>query len=286
MSGFNKTHWSVFFLIVMSFLLAQCSKEIDSHYMQDDVKVDGETIEWQGKFTSYMKKAVSVGIGNDEKNLYVCFVSGNRQLNHSVIRNGFITWINVKGKKKKNFGIKFPRGMDINKMRPMMKNRANENMQNRDEPFGQNQSFPQMRMNQLEIITKDASTGVVPIHNNAYNLELQLNRERARFVYEIKVPFKAINEISRDSIVVSKDSKIGVGFELCEVERPEKMQRGETPSGGRPSGGGIGGPSGGRGGIGGGPSGRGRPGPNNQQSSTFDVWLKVNLATKQDQMQK
>lgn len=286
MFGFNKTHWSVFFLIVMSFLLAQCSKEIDSHYMQDDVKVDGETIEWQGKFTSYMKKAVSVGIGNDEKNLYVCFVSGNRQLNHSVIRNGFITWINVKGKKKKNFGIKFPRGMDINKMRPMMKNRANENMQNRDEPFGQNQSFPQMRMNQLEIITKDASTGVVPIHNNAYNLELQLNRERARFVYEIKVPFKAINEISRDSIVVSKDSKIGVGFELCEVERPEKMQRGETPSGGRPSGGGIGGPSGGRGGIGGGPSGRGRPGPNNQQSSTFDVWLKVNLATKQDQMQK
>lgn len=286
MFGFNKTHWSVFFLIVMSFLLAQCSKEIDSHYMQDDVKVDGETIEWQGKFTSYMKKAVSVGIGNDEKNLYVCFVSGNRQLNHSVIRNGFITWINVKGKKKKNFGIKFPRGMDINKMRPMMKNRANENMQNRDEPFGQNQSFPQMRMNQLEIITKDGSTGVVPIHNNAYNLELQLNRERARFVYEIKVPFKAINEISRDSIVVSKDSKIGVGFELCEVERPEKMQRGETPSGGRPSGGGIGGPSGGRGGIGGGPSGRGRPGPNNQQSSTFDVWLKVNLATKQDQMQK
>lgn len=261
----NRT-WLVLALVPVFFF--SCGQKINSHYIGNKITIDGKTGEWQDKLVYFKNEDLSVGVANDDQNIYMCLISSNTDLNRSLFRNGLITWFDINGQTKERFGIKFPRGMDPAQRKAMQTNRQN---QRRPE-----QRFSRGRenvMTQFEVLSMDGFRQLNPIHNNTHNISLKLNRQPDHVVYEIKIPFETLNSNS-PSLAIEKGGRVGIGFELGEVERPAGTGQGQK-SGGRSgmSMTGSGQMTGSRG------SGRGRSQSISSSYSELDTWMKVTLST-------
>ncbi len=90
-------------------LISGCnSYELESDRRDRDVTIDGDDNEWDESRFYIEKEGIVAGVMNDDEFLYVCIYPSNSQLSGKILRQGLTLWANAEGKKKKNYGIRFP----------------------------------------------------------------------------------------------------------------------------------------------------------------------------------
>ncbi len=252
-------------LTIILFILSSCGSNISyqSLWTKNSIEIDGDYEEWTGTLQYIENSNIGYGIQNDDQNLYVCLVSNNQRFNRDIFMKGLTVWFDIKGKKNKHAGIKFPVGIPPQLRRNMMRNK-NEN--------NSNINFYQT---EFEFFTNKKEKTILPVYNNDKNIELKLNRRDKSFVYEIKIPFTTLGKNENDNI--------SVGLELGKFDKPNLQNNARSGGMGKS---GAGGRSGGRNG---GRSGGGRGGmtkgnrPGNQQAqTTFEKWIKIDIAKDQN----
>ena len=109
--------YSGFLLLVLPglFLTAGCkTPEIDCSWADTDIAVDGRRTDWGEKpFTHFKDEDVVIGLSNDSSRLYLYFAFRNQQWARLIKRGGLTLWFDTRGKKNRDWGIKYSGGPEI-----------------------------------------------------------------------------------------------------------------------------------------------------------------------------
>ncbi len=272
--------------IIMAFLISGCGEpELESRWRNREIMVDGKNSDWAGCESYYDEKnGIKIGIINDEKNIYMCIYTWNRKTQMQVLMRGLTVWFDSEGGKKEAFGIHYPIkkmemgmdwGMDMSKEKSGFQR---DSAEDRGDTEMLNSMLAESR-SEMEIMGpgENARLSVTTNDSEKLGIEAVIDITNRVLVYELKVPILREAQ-SRYTIGTEPGAKIGVGFKVGKMERPEGGKfpggsMGEPPGGGmgEPPGGGMSPPGGGmgppRGGMGGRPS-----------FESLDLWTKVKLA--------
>ena len=256
-------------------LVSGCgSIELESHWQSADVAIDGVNMEWNEHATYVEDPGVVISVYNDDEYAYLCLMTSNRTVQRQVIMNGLTVWFDNQNDKNKNFGIRFPLGMQ--EMRgPGRDEEARRPGEPGEDPGGPDiqKLFDELITSQEEFdIIGPAGAGNRRIYDTgSVPIQVKVGRSRATLVYELKVPLRG-SEDNFYAVNSNAGDIIGICLESPEMARQALKQRMGGGMGGGGKGGGRGGMSGPRGGAaGGGRDGFERPEP-------FDVWESVHLA--------
>jgi hypothetical protein len=289
---------SVFFLLVP---MLQCnSPDIESAWRKNEITINGNPDEWAGSIQYSNGNKLGIGFMNDEKNLFICITSYDRQINSQIIGFGFTFLIKPKNGHGKVFGIRFPCGMDKPGHRPHSPHEMGNNPDMMNDMM--NEDF-EKSLQTIQIIgpreTDTLPMFMVQAQSAGLTARIRL-LPNGSLCYEVKLPLRpdssgklAIN-VGNDSIVTfSCETSVPGGGQKFSGGPPSGptggMGGGSGGMGGGP-GGGAGGPGGGMGGgpgggMGGGPGGGmgGGPGggpPFGETLQQFKAKMSLKLATK------
>jgi hypothetical protein len=267
--------------IITAFLIIGCGEpELESRWRDREIEIDGKNLEWRGLESYYDEENdVRVGIINDELNLYICIYTLDRKAQAQILMQGLTIWLYSEGGKKETFGIHYPMkkmgmGMGMDMSRERSGSRRGSIGEDREDPEMIDSMLTESR-GKMEIIGPEENARLSVSINGTEKLgiETAIDITNRVLVYELKVPLSHSDQ-SRYAVGTEPGAKIGVGFKVGKMERPQGGfpggGMGEPPGGGmgRPPGGGMGEPPGG------GMGGR-RP-----SFESLDLWTKVKLATE------
>jgi len=256
----------LFLLFFPFFVHMNCSTlQLESTWKERDIALDGKGGDWLGAKYYFEDSAISVGLINDERYLYVSMMTENPMVRAQIMQQGLTVWLDPKGGKNKTFGIKYPLGRRGDEQegetidpQKMMDEEAREEMM---EKFKE-------AMSELEVLGPAERILAKMDIEEAKGIIVKLRDAAGTFVYELRVPLSSGSEYPY-AVGVEAGDMIGVGFlsPKLEMRRPADTRgRGPMP------GGGMGGP----GGPGGmpvmGSMGRFMPGQ-------LKIWAKVQLAS-------
>jgi hypothetical protein len=240
----NKFSPYLLILTLFLFTIVGCSTlQLESTWRDREIELDGKGGEWQGAKYYFEDGAISVGLINDEKYLYVSLMTENPMTRAQIMRHGLTVWLDPKGKKNKTFGIKYPLGrQDDEQEGEQIDPQAMRDETTREEMM---QRF-QETMTELEVLGPDGKVLARMDIEDAKGIEVKMRNAVGTFTYELKVPLASSEEYPF-AIGVKPGEAIGVGFLAPKLE----MQRrsGIYGGGGMPPGGSM--PPGGMGGRGG-----------------------------------
>ncbi len=200
------------FFIVM---LNGCSGETEllSNWTNQQIKIDGETSDWQNNLEYLKDDNVALGFKNDDKFLYICLTTNDFTKVFPMLRGGFITWLEPENDGK-TIGIKYPMH-NINNNNDQMPN-SSEEIYNRENP-GEFINKMLARQNELQILNEDKYPLTdIPVENNE-GIKAKLGYNSDRFVYELKVPLN--NNKYAYKISAIPGEKINIKFETEEPDR-------------------------------------------------------------------
>jgi len=253
-------------VLVLAVLLTGCNSiELQSSWKDRTIKIDGNDDDWKDQKYYIREKNITVGVMNDEKYLYLCFYPTNRKLGEQLLKQGLTIWFNGEGKKKKDFGIKFPLGL-----KNSMKDRSNKDSNIKGMEPEMIERIVSEMSNKLEILgsrTEDVKTIEI---KNLVGMEIALGVQKGVFVYELKIPYKH-NQVYSATIGAEPGSEIYLYFETPETDFEEKKSQIDAQSSSKKKG-----MSGGKGGSSGGSKG----GSDRQVSSSLNAWAQIQLATE------
>lgn len=218
--------------------------------------IDGERNEWDGRFETPENEKFAVGVGHDDSYLYLAFISMDPSFKRSVLGGGYTIWLDVKGGKKEDLGLKFKSNMANRARGPQNTNRVKHDEEgNRLKP-----PLPDIDPNMELIVVEEGNERLGPADLIASNY-----LDENELFIEVQIPMNLLGELDLNT-------ELGVGFESnLQAMRPDSRPRSGGVSGGM-QGGRQGGRSGGRKG---GQSGR----PNQSMvSEEIKTWLKVQFA--------
>jgi len=268
-----------FLLFLSTAFLAGCGeRELNSKWRNREIIVDGIDTEWEGARLFLDKEKVTIGLLNDENDLYVRISSRDRTMQSQILMRGLTIWFDSKGDRKKTFGIHFPIGMRSDR-REMM---SRENPDNTD----LSQKMIEIMQNELEICGtgEEDITRLLTADIKERGVNVKMGSSKGNLVCELKVPL-AKSELQPYAIGADTTKIIGIGFETGKMDR-EEMSKMVSERRGQRSGidGGRTGDRGGigdMGGMGGGRGGRGgmRPG-GGQLLDSLELWVKTKLASE------
>ena len=281
----------VLLLLPVIFSIIGCGDtKIDSKWRTQNIVIDGNESDWGNTLTYVDDLKSLVGVENDDKNLYLCLVTTDQDLETKVLRMGLTVWFDNTAGNDKDFGIRFPigrGGVDREAMRKEMGNTEDQrpNPEKMKEMLVQNE-------NEAEIVGKNNDVNRAPL-TQLKGVELKIGLKNSRLVYEMKIPLSHAGGFNY-ALNADTGSTISVGLETGTFQRNANGENGyKRPEGGEGGEGGFGSPSGEGGGddFGGGRMGRGedggrrggREGGGNYNSSSFEpisFWAKVKLAGK------
>ncbi|MEW6051716.1 MAG: hypothetical protein AB1644_11750 [Candidatus Zixiibacteriota bacterium] len=253
--------------------------ETTSKWATDAMVVDGHRSDWPAGAIGFLKEPeASVGLCNDSQNLYVVLTFRNPQWAIAIRRGGLTLWLDNKGKKKKEFMLKFTGGPGPGEMQALV---SDSSRRDRERPM------PGMGMEEGPGGRRAAETTLVCFQKDRI-AEKQIpldgregpsaafGEEEGFFVYEFSVPLRE-TAVLNYGLGAKPDEPVSVGFLWGGLDR-DKMDRpkggfeiggmGDGMGGGMPGGGGPGGQGGPREG---GRMGKGMP-------KKQEVWLKARLA--------
>lgn len=298
--------WCMTLVTVSQFFGCSSAVQLVSSWKQTDITIDGKQNDWQGDLYSLKKAMVTIGIRNDDKNLYLCFISNEKNVQRQIMGSGFTVWFDPTGGTDETYGIQFPVGFAKGEVSPAMGGNLSgalpssmENM-NDDEMFSDNNAMPPpMRgrdssMHALPEFGGNNSNNKTPSMFNSGQSEVkflgpkkddiqlstlielktvkvQVGGTRQSFVYELQVPLHKTEDFP--FTLASTDAKNIIGIEFKTESHSSQRMRGP----------------GGRGGMGeseaggmGAPGGMSEPvgGINPSSSDPIEVWTKVILAQK------
>jgi hypothetical protein len=272
---FMKSILRIPFLAVIAVLFVQCQETaVNSVWNENQIQIDGVFSDWQSRLIRDEKSGAIFGISNDSDNLYLCLTTSDRATVRQIMRGGLIIALHIKAARGKQFGIKFPTAIEGMPFEGGWE-RGSGRMDRSDD---EQNRFRMFRDTQTELVLLGPGKGemqIVPLMN-PYGLKVALGQAQRQFVYELQIPFELMS--SHLGIKPPQPSAvIGVTFKTGKMEfardfrggPPDDFEGGESPVGGLP----------GRGRMGGGPGGSGEiPGRQFSDMQVFEYHLKVTLA--------
>jgi len=219
---------SVLFLI---FFANGCSgdKELISDWTNQQIKIDGETSDWQSNLEYLSDNNVALGFKNDGKYLYTCLTTNDFTKVLPMFRTGFIIWFEPENGGK-TIGIKYPMH-NISNNNDRMPN-SNEIISDRGDPGAFIDKMLE-RQNELQVLNEDKYPLTdVPVENDE-GIKAKLGYHSDRFIYELQMPLNDSKYAYK--IQALPGEKIKIKFE---TEQPDRKDfRGERGGGMRMSGG-------------------------------------------------
>lgn len=273
----------IVFLMVSLLFLNGCNDPVDlqSKWLDKEIVIDADDNDWKDYPFLYDEKTRSlIGFYNDDKNLYVCFQTMDKDIQRQLISQGLYIWFNKTGGKEKELALCFPEGGGFGGLGgpggppdmssgmpgspPDMSGTQGGRSEDRNmppkRPFPQG-STPDAR---LKILTSEDDEGYVCSLEKGARLGIEVRYtidHRNRFIYELKMPFV---ETDKTAFVAeaSASNQIGMGFMTAKMEKggpPGGMGEGDMERDGR----GGGGPGGGMG----------------SKGESLKIWINVTLAS-------
>lgn len=229
--------------IVILFVFAGCGgDDYNSKWKTSDISIDGNDSDW-GKALTYVKDSKFLfGIQNDDKDLYLCLVTNDPELENKIIRMGLTIWLDREGNNRQVFGIKYPLSFqDLG--RPSF-NRSEVGMDGLAMERNQIDERMLSRQTEIEIVgkSKDDITRI-PV-SELKGIKVKIDVKDYRMVYEMKIPLRPYKDAAY-SIGADTGSTISVGLTTGTLTRSQSESRGgfrasggESAEGGeRPEGG-------------------------------------------------
>jgi hypothetical protein len=256
-----------YFLISILFLLYGCkSLEISSYWRDHEIKIDGNSDDWQGR-TWVIKDLPNVAVGfiNDDKSLYLSLTVGNRSLQRQVAFGGLTIWFDRNAGDEKKFGVHYPLPIMMRDM-PMERRRSSRD-QGREHDTSW--TFPEQFSDELDIFGPMAGEHHRMRMQETGGIEAALHFSQGLLIYEMKVP---LTDTGPQPYVIGSTagSIIGVGIETGNGN-VEGNREGKPMFGDGERGGGFGGRRGRM-------SGGAPPGGMRENRESLKLWAKVQLA--------
>jgi len=254
-----------YILITLAFvfvLINSCKKvELQNQWAENPIVIDGDDPDWENLPLQYFEEPnVIVGSVNDEEYLYVMFRFNDQVLARKIQRFGVTVWTDKKGKKNKNYGIRYYGSIGVDReLEPEFEppeNIAEERRQRMEAMMGfrpQSGTITVIRGDEEISLPENSESG--PSAGSA--------SQQGIFCYEFKIPFPLGTELIKS---------VSLGIEIGGMNLKDFGQK----DGGRP-GGGMGRPGGGNGGP-----GRGGGMSKGQMFEKQEVWMKVVLAESKE----
>ncbi|MFH1051903.1 MAG: hypothetical protein V1779_13360 [bacterium] len=273
-------------LFTLSILfLTNCSTlKIQSTWLEEPIVIDGNTNDWGENLIAIQNENISIGVLNNEKYLYLCLITQEKDIINQVLMNGLIVWFDSKNEKNKNNAIHFPlrtEPLEMNKKGIRERNEMGK-------PSEINLDKIKSKLGKAEIIGPDKSQSrIIDLKENKA-IEIFLDLKNEILFYEMKV---LLNADKRDDFSISADT--GKTISICLetiVLNKEGMEgkpheggeiggEGEMPPPGGGMGGGFGGPPPGGGFSGGGMGGP--PGGNRMMKTpkSLSLWFDLLISS-------
>jgi hypothetical protein len=275
--------------IVLSTIIgcSQNTLEMQSNWTPELIEIDGYLYDWTDKPMTYFKdEEVSLGILNDNENLYVLFCFRNDQWAQLIRMGGVTLWFDNKGEKNKDFGIRYKGGP------PPAEIHGDRRVQIENLPGEQRERFKESQGQESQLIIIDKGKHTITIPGGSHGVSVNSSISQGLYIYEFRVPIKD-KEKEYHSINTQPGQTIDVGFEwgLSEdeimnmrkeldiegddMERPPRgsgMQSPNDEGGMEPPAGGDMRPDRGM-----------RPGGSRQLVEKKEIWVKVSLATPKEE---
>jgi hypothetical protein len=262
-------------IIFISISIINCSGalEVQSTAQKNPLKIDGFDDDWDIPPKILRGQQISYRISNDDKFIYLCFTTNDRETVLQIFSLGLTVWFDKSGKDNEIFGVHYPMGME-GKGYPVKNPRGdrNDNRESSDRLF--NELMESLK--KIEIISPEKDKPETMNVTQIKGIEVNIGNLNSSLIYELKVPLKKTQDfeyaINSDTVL-----SLGIGFQTGKFD-PNIIKSGDmnkdTPSGGDNSGGGRRG--GGRSGSG---SGGVRPAQGgNILPKNVEFWMNVKLA--------
>jgi hypothetical protein len=268
-------------------VMAGCSSTfVISKWRTEQIKVDGDSRDWNDSTSYFGNDDVGIKVTNDEEYLYLLLVTQKREIARQMVTRGLTVWFDPNGGDKKTIGLHYPVGM----MGGAGRFRQEENGPPQGMEQGNDASARGMQ--EFEFFGPTDRDRVRLPRMQGKGIEVRIAEHDTRFVYEARIPL--IFSLDHPyAIETSTGSTIGVTIEATTAAREAVGggdQGGGAPGGGRGGGGGggrgIGGGGGGRGGRGGIGGGGGGQGQRSTEGAQFEpIKVKLHLAEQSAQKQ-
>ena len=245
------------FLLALTFFACSSSLELTSKWTNQELQITGDQSHWKDATIDIAGPDVSVGVKNDNANLYVCLITANRATQLQILGLGCITWFDVGGKKERTFGIGFP-------VSGLLQGRRFPTRENPEEL----QRLIDAAQRQLEIRGPGEGERHRLSERDVPGIEVHLGYVDGTLTYELKVPLQKTKD-NPYAVQADMTKPLSVCFETGDLAEAMKGQPAvSSPS--QSAGG-----SRGRGGRGGGSTGQGLGG---DMPEPLKHWVTVHLA--------
>ncbi|MFQ5630529.1 MAG: hypothetical protein ACE5I1_17285, partial [bacterium] len=213
-----RTFHRILSLQLLAMILFGCGSglQMNSNWRDRNITVDGVLNEWQGSTSFIEKQNVVVGFFNDSENLYVSLTSSDRILQRQFMMMGFTLWLDAKGGKSRDFGVKFPVGL--------MEMGQEMRGQMQDEGFSDMRGRFEESLADLEIIMRKKGGAHRMQVAEAKGIEVKIAGIPQNLVYEIKIPL-AISAAHPFAVDAEAGQAISIGFETVKLDRQAMQDR-------------------------------------------------------------
>ena len=280
MAGFKRIAFIFLLSVLPGLFFAGCEKTyFISSWRDQQIAIDAKYSDWQQTAAHYDEKSkVTFNLANDERDLYICLVTRNRQIEVEAMESGFSVWFDPQGGQKKSFGVRFPIGLRVMGMSIEEESkdrgkywRDQEDMSGlvdrkkerlSDRAFNQRLEMLEGLQERLEIVdgaprskkkgrlpedfSKSAEGDISLQEAGKFGIEARVGRENDYFVYELKVPLVKSADHPH-AIGIKEGQPLGLGFEIGGMKKqlapgrkmPEdEPEREDLPESGTPGAGG------------------------------------------------
>ncbi len=247
------------------------ASDLTSFWTPEPITVDGDVTDWDSIPTVYLEdEGVAVEICNDSTNVYIMYRFRDAKSLRAIRMTGLKVWLDAKGKKKKDFGIRYNGGPTFSEI---------QELTGTDEEDFFNTMPPERRERMMQRMSGDREQFTVIYRGKEQRETIPTNGSRGPAVsfassdgfiaYEFSIPLQP-SDYGTFGIGAQPDEKIGIGSEWGGRREREGRDGGMT---------GMGRGGGGRGGdFGGGRRGSRSGGDRMQMPEKQEFWFKTELA--------
>jgi hypothetical protein len=275
-------------MLLLLFIIGCGTTEMASTWRDRTIVIDGvdNGVEWENARYFFEKEKVTIGIMNDENNLYLRLSTYDQKLQKRLLALGFTIWFDEKGGGKKQLGIHYPlrwQGFDGSKIE------GNGRAETANES-GRIGILADAIPKEIELIGpgKGNRSTLSFVEAQKFGILCNIADTKENLVYELQFPLYRTDSCPY-GITAKQIKALGIDFEAGKFQRPQNGNRGEGNEGRRGGiSGGMGGSRGGMGGMGGGGmgggmgrrGGMGGGGMGSPVQESLDLQVKVDLAKK------
>jgi len=195
-----------------------CGDElIKSNWLNSEIIIDGNQLDWQGKLHYLEKKHTAVGFTNNSDYLYICIVTSDTGMIMQALTAGLTTWFDPQTDNGKEFGVQYPLpNEDHYSFMSVVKPGNN----NKREIFSSRITQLLKKQTEFRIVKKD----LFPITQNYLedNTEVKIKTgfQMDQFVLEMRIPL-SINIVWDYNLSLKPGNNVIVKFESGEIKREQ-----------------------------------------------------------------